>query len=113
MGHCVYCPNDGSSEKLSDEHIIPLSFGGYRYLGAASCGDCRDETHAIEGHCCATIFKALRVHQGIRTRRPKERPTHLRILAGRTPHGAPWGPCCMDRSFGGEKVDVVGGRARP
>ena len=63
VGHCVYCPNDGSSEKLSDEHIIPLSFGGYRYLGAASCRDCRDETHAIEGHCCATIFKALRVHQ--------------------------------------------------
>jgi hypothetical protein len=22
-------------------------------------------------------------------------------------------PCCMDRSFGGEEVDVVGGRARP
>ncbi len=90
IGHCVYCPNDGSSEKLTDKHVIPLSFGGYRYLGAASCRECRDQTHAFEGQCCGTMFKALRVHHGIRTRRPKRRPTHLPVLVGTTPYGAPW-----------------------
>jgi len=34
-GHCVYCENEGSAEKLSDEHVIPLAFGGYRYFSQA------------------------------------------------------------------------------
>ena len=98
IGHCVYCSNDGSSEKLTDEHIIPLSFGGYQYLGAASCRQCRDETHAFEGQCCNTMFKALRVHRAIRTRRPKKRPTHLPVLVGVTPHGAPFEEIPVDHA---------------
>jgi hypothetical protein len=89
INRCIYCGNDGSSEKLTAEHIIPLSFGGHRVINAASCAKCRDATHAIEGQCCGTMFKALRVHKNMRTRRPKKRPTHLTVLDGKTPEGAP------------------------
>jgi hypothetical protein len=58
-------------------------------IEGASCDDCAKETHAIEGHCAGRMFKALRVHQRFPTRRPKERPTHLEILEGKTPHNAP------------------------
>jgi hypothetical protein len=100
IGHCIYCSNDGSTEKLTREHIIPLSFSGYRYLGEASCRECRDLTHAIEGQCCRTMFKALRIHHGIRTRRPKQRPTHLDIIVGVIPHDAPFEKIPVERAPG-------------
>jgi hypothetical protein len=109
MGHCVYCNNDGSTEKLSEEHIIiPRAYGGHRTLGAASCGDCRDKTHAFEGQCCRTMFKALRVHQEIRTRNPRNRPTHLPILVGKEPQNAPIEAIPVDRAPGVAPFPIFG-----
>jgi hypothetical protein len=86
-GCCIYCRRD--DVELRDEHVMPLSLGGSMVIRMASCLDCAGETHAIEGHCAGQMFKALRAHQGFPTRRPKKRPTHLEILEGTTPHGAP------------------------
>jgi hypothetical protein len=44
------------------------------------------------------MFKALRVHRAIRTRRPKKRPTHLPVLVGVTPHGAPFEEIPVDHA---------------
>jgi 5-methylcytosine-specific restriction endonuclease McrA len=86
VGKCIYC---GEANGLHDEHIVPLSFGGYHIIEQASCGECGDKTGADEGLCCGGMLRALRVHHQIPTRRPKTRPIHLDIIEGDTPHGAP------------------------
>jgi len=86
-GCCIYCRRTGI--KLTREHVIPLSFGCNTVIEAASCDDCAKETHAIEGHCAGRMLKALRVHQKLPTRRPKERPTHLQVREGKHPEGGP------------------------
>jgi hypothetical protein len=54
------------------------------------------------------MFKALRVHQEIRTRRPKKRPTHLPILVGKTPHGAPCEDVAVERAPGFAPFPILG-----
>lgn len=85
VGRCIYCGGDGTSE----EHVIPLSFGGHRVLKAASCSACAAITGALEGQCCDRMFRALRVHHELPTRRPKNRPRTLKVIDGKHPEGAP------------------------
>lgn len=85
VGACIYCRR----EPNGDEHIIPFAFGGHRVLEAASCAECAVITSAMEGQCCEGMFRALRVHQQVPTRRPGKRPTTLRVIDGKEPHGAP------------------------
>ena len=77
------------------------SMRGYLTIGSASCKKCRDETHAIEGQCCKTRFKALRVHHKIRTRRPKKRPMYLPVMVDDAkPHGDPFREIPVDLAPG-------------
>jgi hypothetical protein len=89
QGRCVYCLRSAMECRLTDEHMMPRSFGGNFILQSGSCTDCAKETHAIEGHCSGRMFKALRVHHKIPTRRPKKRPKHLTVLDGKEPANAP------------------------
>lgn len=89
INRCIYCGKDGHEFKLSEEHIIPLSFGGNLILPFASCKCCSDVTGAIEGHVAGKMLRALRVHQEVPTRNPQRRPTHLETIEGKTPHEAP------------------------
>jgi hypothetical protein len=82
FGKCIYCP---STEDLTDEHTIPLCLGGNLWIIDGSCKQCQKATHAIEGHVCGRMFKALRVHHKVPTRRPKDRPTHLKVFDGDSP----------------------------
>jgi hypothetical protein len=88
-GRCIYCPHTHIDCKMSEEHVVPLSFGGNLVIVDGSCRCCATETGAIEGSCSGRMFKALRVHHKVPTRRPKNRPTHLQVINGKTPHGAP------------------------
>jgi hypothetical protein len=76
IGRCIYC---GSTEGLSDEHIIPYSLAGDFVFRDASCGRCRDITSRDELHCARGIFGALRIAHEFPTRRKNERPTHVTI----------------------------------
>lgn len=82
IGKCIYC---GSIDNLTDEHLIPLSLGGTVILLDGSCKECQKATHAIEGHVAGRMFKALRVHHQLPTRRPKDRPKELIVLHGSAP----------------------------
>ena len=73
---CIYC---GSTDDLSDEHIIPFSLGGNVVLPKASCGKCRDATHAFEGQCAGAMMLPLRARMNIQTRNPKKRPSTFEI----------------------------------
>ena len=73
-GCCIYC---GSAGPLKDEHIIPFSLGGKAIIEAASCGNCEKITSYLDGYLARQIFHEYRAHVGMKSRRPKQRPTEL------------------------------------
>jgi HNH endonuclease len=73
-GRCIYC---GATGSLKDEHIIPFSLGGKAVIEAASCGHCEKITSYLDGYLARQIFHEYRAHTGMKSRRPKERPTEL------------------------------------
>jgi HNH endonuclease len=79
VNRCIYC--DASNVELTDEHIIPFSLGGIMELPKSSCKPCAKITHAFEYTCARQIFGKFRIRHNIKTRRKKERPTHLTALA--------------------------------
>jgi hypothetical protein len=83
VGHCIYCGQVPSDQPLTVEHIIPLSLGGELLLPASSCIPCAAITGHIEGIVCGSMLKAVRTHLGMKSRRPKERPTTLPVKQGK------------------------------
>lgn len=77
-GRCIYCGSNGGPDGLRDEHLIPFCLGGNALIEKASCKECEAETSFLEGYLGRRTFYELRIHADIQTRRPKERPTHLR-----------------------------------
>ncbi len=78
VNRCVYC---GDTEgPFTDEHIIPLSLSGDLLLRAASCGQCQDITSALEAFCARSMFGPFRIRYGLKTRRPKKRPSELAVV---------------------------------
>lgn len=75
VGYCIYCGASGSD--LSEEHVVPLAFGGNIILPEASCEKCRVITSKFEMFCARKIFGPYRVRSGAPTRRPNLRPTNL------------------------------------
>jgi hypothetical protein len=70
VGRCIYC---GTTESLSDEHVIPLGLGGRSILYDASCQSCANITSAFERVVLRDQFGAFRARVGVPTRRPKQR----------------------------------------
>lgn len=75
---CIYC---GSTERLSDEHVVPFSLAGRSVLPSASCAECAKVTSAFEGRCAAVNYASFRLRENLPTRRPKERPTHAAMTS--------------------------------
>jgi HNH endonuclease len=79
---CIYC---GSTEELSDEHIIPLGLGGRLVLPRASCAICSPKTSKRERTCLRTMYGPLRLLYGLPSRRKQERPSGLQLKVKKTP----------------------------
>jgi hypothetical protein len=75
VGRCIYC---GSTDQLSDEHIVPAGLGGDQILYKASCESCRLKIKVIEDSCLGEM-KAIRYRRGIGLRRVKMRPDTLTL----------------------------------
>ena len=75
VGRCIYC---SESNPKSEEHIIPLSFGGGLKLPNACCKKHRDITSAFEKLCLEGMLSTARTHLGIHGRR-KLRPSELPV----------------------------------
>lgn len=91
---CIYC---SSRERLTREHIIPLSAGGRWIFPKSSCQDCAAITGAFEGEFTRTILGPLRMLYNMPTRRPKDRPQHL-SLSVKYPDSTDWEIAQVDRS---------------
>jgi hypothetical protein len=77
VGRCIYCYAGPEQVKLTDEHIVPFSLGADNYLKEASCPDCQEITRDFETHLARNVFGQLRIHIGVQTRHPEQRPTAL------------------------------------
>lgn len=77
VGFCIYC--GARNNKLSEEHIIPYALNGAMVLPMASCKSCERETHSYEYTVCRRIFGNFRIRYNVRSRRKKERPSHIEI----------------------------------
>lgn len=86
VGACIYCYAkyyDASQpgRRLALEHIVPEALGGSLLLPEASCARCEGITSSFEGTVCRRIFGPLRIHFGMPTKRPKDRPHSLPVRA--------------------------------
>jgi hypothetical protein len=95
VGQCIYC---GSTDKLTDEHIVPFSLGGRWVLPKASCRNCAKVTGAFEGEFARTILGPLRMLYNLPTRRPKDRPRHLPLKV-KYPSSTDWEVAYVDRDI--------------
>jgi 5-methylcytosine-specific restriction endonuclease McrA len=74
VGICIYCGYHGPLP-LTDEHIIPLAFGGTLILPDASCEDCaRIINREIETPVCHKEWGLFRAKHRWPTRKPRKRP---------------------------------------
>ncbi len=71
---CIYC---GSTNNLTEEHIVPLGLGGRWTLPNGSCQACAKITSAFEGTCLRTMLGPLRMYYGMPSRRRGKRPKKL------------------------------------
>lgn len=74
VGSCIYC---GATNRLTDEHIIPLALAGQIVLPDASCRTCAGTTSAFERRVFRGFMLDARTTGGYPTRRLKKRPQSL------------------------------------
>ena len=83
IGKCVYC---GSTNNLTDEHIVPYGLNGIWQLLKGSCEACNSITSAFEGTVLREYFTLARAALGLKTRRPRNRPKELSFEVDREGH---------------------------
>ncbi len=76
-GRCIHCGSDGGNDGLRDEHIIPYSLGGNTTIRNASCRDCERRINPVDTHMARAVFGEYRIHAGVQTRNPGDRPASL------------------------------------
>lgn len=71
IGRCIYC---GSTDNLTDEHIVPKGLGGPWQLLKGSCKVCNRITSAFERSVLREQLMLPRAALGLPTYHPKNRP---------------------------------------
>ena len=71
LNQCAYC---GSTDNLSNEHIIPLGLGGKLILPRGSCRAHATLTSKVEDFVLRKYLGPLRSHLSLPSRRPHSRP---------------------------------------
>jgi hypothetical protein len=74
-GRCIYC--GASGVRLTDEHVIPLSLGGFHILEGASCDGCANITTKFERDVAREMWGDARTSYNAPSRRKRERKTHI------------------------------------
>jgi hypothetical protein len=81
---CIYCPE---TEGLTHEHVIPFGLGAHTLiLNKASCQACQRTIQPYEQAVLKHQLGNFRAQIGAPTRRPKDRPTAVRIPAIEVDH---------------------------
>jgi hypothetical protein len=67
LGQCIYC---GSTDDLTDEHVLPYALGGQLVLNQASCKTCATITGKLEQKLLRGHWWPYRKKLGLQTRNP-------------------------------------------
>lgn len=82
VGACIYCgAGPAPDAPLGDEHVVPYGLSGEWVLRDASCPSCADVTSNVERDVLRNALLPLRAKLGLRTRRKRERPATLPLVA--------------------------------
>jgi hypothetical protein len=84
-GVCIYCKAAGST--LTDEHIVPLSLGGFHVISKASCLACGDITTKFERQVSRELWGDARVAFDMPSRRKKQRSHSIAMHDPTSPSG--------------------------
>jgi HNH endonuclease len=76
-GCCIYCGGDGAEGGLRNQHVLPYALEGHAEIENASCQDCQQKIDPVDRHLARAVFGQYRIHAGVQTRNPKERPNSL------------------------------------
>lgn len=76
IGVCIYC---GSSQNLSNEHVLPYGLGGDLILKKASCNSCAKETGRLEQRLLRGHWWPHRLCLGLPSRRANEEVPDLKV----------------------------------
>jgi hypothetical protein len=76
VGICIYC---GSTNNLSDEHVLPYGLGGDLILRKASCSVCAKETCKLEQRLLRGHWWPYRQFLGLPSRRKGEQIPDLKV----------------------------------
>jgi len=69
VGRCIYC---GSTNNLSDEHIVPYGLDGNLILPKSSCKKCAEITSKFELAVQRGFLQLVRVYRGVQSRSSHE-----------------------------------------
>lgn len=83
IGECIYC---GSTENLSNEHILPRGLKGQWELDRGSCPDCAKITSRFERSVLRQQFIFFRTVLGLPTYHSKGRPKKFSFEVERNGH---------------------------
>jgi hypothetical protein len=77
IGRCIYC---GSTDNLTDEHIVPYGLGGNLELPKSSCKECAKITSKFELAVLRGSMRPARIYREIQSRKNHANaPTHYAI----------------------------------
>jgi hypothetical protein len=65
VGCCIYC---GSTDSLSDEHVLPFGLGGPSWISKASCLPCARQTSLVELRVLRGALRIVRAAWGMPSR---------------------------------------------
>lgn len=82
-GACIYC--NAKDAKLTDEHILPYSLGGFHVIREASCLDCADVTKKFEQKIARDLWGDARTSYDAPSRRKKDRQKFIHMSDAASP----------------------------
>lgn len=65
LGHCMYC---GTTDNLTNEHIVPFGLSGSVVLPKSSCEDCAKVTGTFEGQVLRGPMRSVRMLRDLKSR---------------------------------------------
>src|SRR5690554_2542178 len=77
LASCMYC---GSTETLTDEHVIPYAMGGTLVFPASSCKKCAAATSRDELRVLRGFMYEGRLVAGLPSRRKKKQPVNIKRI---------------------------------
>lgn len=79
LGYCVFC---GSTNNLTDEHIIPEFFGSGLYIKKSCCSTCQKITSRLESSIVSNMFDPIRKYLSLESKKGMLKKSNFKLDIG-------------------------------